>query len=902
MAYQRLAALPIVALLLTAPPAVFLTAARIAATAPDPAVPDPATGLLPNGRQLTPAGTQVELGNLPSGAAVTTDGKFLWTVSAGFGDNDVRIVDTVHQRVCQTLPLPGASGGIALDSVHRLAYVSGLANSRWQPSKNTLPGAKGNDILVFSWTATCGKARLVRSIPVPPPLEAPIVQTYPPIDQRSNSQGAGVHNSWPQQAALSHDGTRLLVALNLADHAAIIDLAHSDRVKYVPTGSYPFGAAILPNGRTGLVTNEAAGTLSVVNLRTGMKLNDIVVGPPLSHPQGVVIDKTGARAYVALSASDQVVVVNLHTRNVERTISVGRKTGLGTMPVALAIAPKGDRLYVANSGTDELAVIRLPGRTTKHALEWTVLGRIPVADQPEAVVTVPAQGTRPAQLMWVAAKGYDVGANPTGPNPVLADDPIFWAFNPVAPTTDIFDGAVGYTANLIRGRAGLMNIPSDVRITRLTPAADRQIAPAEAGPVPADTPLRADGPIKHVFFIVRENRSYDQVLGDDARGNGDPKLTVFGQSITPNLHSLVTRFPLLDNVNANSEASIEGHFWTTSASVSDYVSRNWVHEYAGRGRPNDFGVYAVTFPGNGFLFDQAERQKISYFNYGEGLANVWPDVPDRNRSNAQLAIAEKVAANSDLGAPSKGCFPSDVTIGTAMDGGEIFDSSLPVGAPAGSYSHVDCFRKRFADQSAADAVPAFNYISLTSDHTRGTAAGFPTPSAMVADSDQAVGELVDSISHSSIWSSSAIFVVEDDSQDGADHVNAHRIPAMVISPFARSGAVIHSRYDLVSVVHSIELILGLNPLGVNDALATPMYEAFTPTADNAEPVSAIPSGVDLLSRNSATAPDARLSSRLKLERTDEVPQQELDSILWHSVYGANSAPPPPGPGAEPEDK
>jgi DNA-binding beta-propeller fold protein YncE len=861
--------------------------------------PGAATGLLPSGRQLTPQGAQVTLGNLPTGGAVTADGQFLWTVSTGFSSNDVRIVDTVQRRVCQTLSLPGASGGIALDSVHRLAYVSGLANSRWQPSKNTMPGAKGNDVLVYSWTATCGQARLVRVIPVPPQPGAPTVQAFPP----PRPGLAGAMSSWPQKLAVSPDGNQLLVPLNLASSAAIVDLNHSDKVRYVPAGSYPFGAAIIPGGKVGLVTNEAAGTLSFVDLKRGVKLTDVTVGPPLSHPQGVVVDAAGARAYVAISASDEVAVVDLEKRTVERTISVGRPAGLGTMPVALALDPAGDRLFVAESGADEIAAIRLPGGSSPSTLDWSVVGRIPTADQPQAVVTVAARNQRPAQLMYVAAAGVGVGPNPLGTNPVLPSDPIFWAFNPIAPKVDVFNGQQ-YPPALVTGRAGLMSIPTDVQIARLTPAASRQLQPTDAQPAPADTPLRAGGPIKHVFFVVRENRSYDQMLGDDPRGNGDPKLTVFGKNMTPNMHALVTRFPLLDNVYANSEASIQGHYWTASAGVPDYVTRNWVQQYASRGRPNDFGVYAVTWPGNGFLFNQTERQHISYFNYGEGMMGGYSTIPDRDRSAAQLAEIKRVEANSDIGPPTSGCYPSDLTIGQALDGnpknpltGEIFDSTLPAGAPPGSHSHMDCFSKRFAGQLAAGAVPAFNYLTLTSDHTRGTQPGFPTPSAMVADNDQAVGELVEKISHSSIWSSSVIFVVEDDSQDGADHVNAHRIPAMVISPFARQGAVIHTRYDLVSVVRSIELILGLKPLTLNDALATPMYDAFTAKALNNPPVTAIPSRISLITRNGPAAPDSMWSSTLALGQPDQVSQSTLDQILWRSVYGANSTPPPPGPGA-----
>ena len=375
--------------------------------------------------------------------------------------------------------------------------------------------------------------------------------------------------------------------------------------------------------------------------------------------------------------------------------------------------------------------------------------------------------------------------------------------------------------------------------------------------------------------------------------------------MTPNLHALVTRFPLLDHVFANSEASIQGHFWTAAASVPDYVDRNWVQEYAGRGRPDDFGVYAVTFPGNGFLFDQAQRQHISYFNYGEAIAGDEPTVPDRDRSAALRKEEKRVAAHSDLGPglTPNGTYAKDLGIGQVLGrpsrpaDGEIFDSSLPAGAPAGSYSHMDSFRARFAGQLAAGTVPTFNYITLTCDHTRGTQTGFPTPSAMVADCDLALGQLVDTISHSNIWSSSVIFIVEDDSQDGADHVDAHRIPVAVISPYAKKGAIIHTRYDLLSVVRSMEFIMGMKALSLNDALASPMYNAFTSRPLNSAPFDAIPAKIDLLTRNTPAARGRRSQADYRWGRPT-LSRNGLDAILWKSVYGARSTPPPPGPNAD----
>ncbi len=862
--------------------------------------PSPATGLLPDGRQLAPAGTLVTLGNLSTGGALTADGRFLWTVSAGVGNNDVRIVNTARHRVCQILPVPGATGGIALDSVHRLAYVSGLSASLWLPSQFSLPGAKGNDVLVFSWTSKCGQARQVGVISVPPPPGALAPQAFPP-------QPNGMRLSWPEWLSVSPDGSQLLVPLNLIDSAAVVDLNQKNQVHYVPlgSGSYPFGSTILPGGRTGLVTNEGNGTMSVIDMQSATVLATIRLGAELSHPAGVVVDRGAARAYVALSNADEVAVVNLRTRRVARTLSVRSRFGLGTIPVSVALARSGAPLFVALSGADALAVIRVPSKRTPAARDWTLVGRIPTAEQPEAVLTGAAHRGQPARLVWIAARGDDTGPIPKGPNPVLPNDPIFWAFHPIPPpTVDIFDQGTMYGAIMLRGQAGLMALPSDAQIAALTPVADAELHPVGPQSAPKDTPLRAGGPIKHVFFVVRENRSYDQMLGDVKRGDGDPKLVVFGKAVTANMHSMVNRFPLLDNVLADSDASIQGHYWTSAAIVPDYVTRNWVANYSGRFRPADFGAYAVTRPSNGFLFDQAQREHISYFNYGE----VWSGLsamPDRDRTPALLKEEKLVAEHSDLGPDITpgGCYASDIHIGSIgvppmpPTQGEIFDSALPKGAPPTSNSHFTCFRKRFERQLARNDVPTFNYLTFTNDHTRGTQPGYPTPTAMVADDDWALGQLVSLISHSKIWSSSAIFVVEDDSQDGADHLDAHREPALVISPYARRGAVIHTRYDLLSVVRSMELIMGMKPLGLDDALASPMYNVFSPTPVNSAPVNAIKPKVNLLARNTLASPYARASSQLPLYSPDLVPQGELDSIIWKSVYGANSTPPPPGPNA-----
>ena len=340
------------------------------------------------------------------------------------------------------------------------------------------------------------------------------------------------------------------------------------------------------------------------------------------------------------------------------------------------------------------------------------------------------------------------------------------------------------------------------------------------------------------------------MLGDDPRGDGDPDLTLFGRAITPNAHALVKRFPLMDRTFVNGEASADSHQWTTAATISAYAQRNWAQTYARRGRPNDYYNYAVGWPAGGFLFDAVEKAGISWENLGEGRSGVL-NQPDPDRPAALDGLVAARAAHSDLGA-APGCFPNNIAIVLGDPEARLsptWDSSPPPGASLRSVSRFDCFKRRMEAWQETGTTPRFIYMVLPSDHTRGQRSGGRTPGAMVAENDWALGQVVDLVSRSPMWGRTAIFVIEDDAQNGADHVDAHRMPAYVISPYARRGAVVHERYDTASVIRSIELILGLAPLNLMDALATPMYEAFQGTPDNAEPYDALVPDVDMLEVN-----------------------------------------------------
>jgi len=899
----------------------------------------PANKIQPSGRKLAPAGKLTRVGNHPAGGALTPSGRFYWTLSAGRGRNDVRIVRVAPRRRCrrpgqgatarrvrgyrrcrkrargsvgrvvQVVRMPGLSGGIAMARDGRTAYVSGTAESEHedQQTPGGTPGKEGDVIHVLRYNRRTGRARRAGTIAVPPPADAPIPQSFPPTNTG--------RKSWPRDLAVSRDGKTLLAALNLADYAAVVNTS-TRTARFVKVGSYPYGAAITRDGTRGLVSNESDGTVSVIDLASATKVKDVQVGPHLSHPEAIAVDPKRDRAYVAVTHQDLIAVIDLKSLSVERTLSVERRQGIGTAPVEVRVTSDGCFLLSADSGEDAVAVFALPnthGRTCRNQrrpkprarrsldsfLEaqgarrrpraWRLVGRVPVGSYPVDADATP----RHRKLVWLSAKGLGVGPNPNGPNPLSPND------------SDDGINSFQYLPSIVRGMSGILRFPTNARLRRMTPRALRQLRPTNAQQAPAGTPIRNGGPIQHVFYIVRENRTYDQIMGDDARGDGDPKLTLFGENITPNAHALARRFPLLDHVFANSEASIDGHFWTAAGAVSDYVTKNWHQNYAGRGRPYDFGVYAVSWPSQRFLFDQAEKQGISYFNFGEAVAGVVPLFPDKDRSPEDLVEVNKKFAKSDLGAPLPGhCYPNDAYSGgvNLLTQQEVYDSSLPDGVLPPAESRFDCFRTKFTAQLATNSVPALTYMALSNDHTAGTAPGRRTPNAMIADNDYALGQVVDLISHSAVWGSSLILVVEDDSQDGADHVDAHRVPALAISPFAKRGAVVHTRYDFLSFIRTLELTTGMKSLNLFDALAVPMYDAFDAQAGNGEAYAAIKPNVNLTERNTNATPNSGFSQRLPLEVPDRVPQRFLDRILWQYVHGKSSKPPPPGPNASGEDE
>ncbi|HVT36787.1 MAG TPA: bifunctional YncE family protein/alkaline phosphatase family protein [Nevskiaceae bacterium] len=840
-----------------------------------------ALGTLRDGRVLYPAGRLTAVGQFPAGGALAPDGRHYWSVSAGRGANDVRIVDLASGEVVQVLPLPGASGAMVFSADGRRAYVSGEPRGDSLPGGPTLADA-GDAIHVFAVDPADGHAVEREPLLLPRTAGGHGRETGIPPNPQLPSLPAGI--------AISPDGQTLLVALHNADLAAVIDLRDGS-TRLVPTGAYPQAAAIERSGRYGYIGNLLDGSLTRIDLARAEVVDTFhglggSAGDFNAHPQALLADAHADLLYVAVTDRDSIMAVDTRSGALTPLISLRQHAHYGAAPVALALSANGRTLYAAAAGLNAIAQIRL--QRGAH-LRATLGGLITTADYPQDV-QISGDG---CTLVWAAARG--LGSRPN------AERGTPWFDRSVPPRGSSL-------LEQFAGQVGVLPVPDAHALATLTALARDGLR------VPGDAPARsvipapgAVSPIQHVFLVIRENRTYDQIFGSIARADGAAALQVAedncgaanpqfegndrahpGCGATPNAHALARRFPLLDRFYENSEVSADGHLITTGAYAIDHVLKGLLGEYAARGRAVEENLFPIDFPPRQFLFDQAVRSGVSLRIYGERSGGI---IAGRTPDRADTYDAVQDAVEHDYPAMI-GCRPHAISIPDTVDC--VFDAGLGA-APPHARSRIDVFARRFREQLAAGAVPRFNYLALPNDHTAGTVPGGRTPLAMLADNDLALGQLVQLVSHSAVWHDSAIFVMEDDSQDGPDHVDAHRGPVLVISPWARhGGAVVHTRYDQYSMLRTIELILGLPPLSVHDAGAAPMYDAFALKPDDS-PYDAIAPEQSLLAVNAPHAANAQLSQALPFEREDAVPQQLSDLILWQSVFGPLSPPPAPGP-------
>ena len=791
--------------------------AQWAAPAPRrPGVQGGGVTLLPNGWQIAPAGRHSQIGDLPLNMVWTPDGRYLIVTNNGWSRPSLTIFDTANFYI---------KGALAVDH----AWL-GLA---WHPDGKRLfaSGAALNVVNEFTWDTSALKPS-GRFIVAEPALR-------PTFETLKDSGFIG-------GIAVTPDGSRLFAAEVLATALAMLDVASGKVVRTIGLDAEPYSALVSADGKTLFVSLWGGAKILLFDPATLDAKGSIEVG---EHPNAMLQSSDGARLFVACANTNAVWTIDLATNRAVEQIGVALfpQAPPGTTPNALALSPDGRTLLVANADNNTVAVVDVTTAASR------VRGFIPTGWYPTGV-TYSRDGRR---IYVLSGKGLSPAANPRGPVPGNR-------------------GADGqFIGGMLQGSLSEIATPGDDELAAMTKKVYEISAYADAKKLtPVDAPLDSPiphrvgdpSPIKHVFYIIRENRSYDQVFGDMPSGDGDPTLTLFGDDVTPNAHAIAREFVLLDNFYVDAEVSYDGHAFSMGAYATDAVEKIWPTNYGNRGgiylseggggQRNPYGNLSA--PPQGYIWDMAKRANVTVRSYGEFVYKE---------------AGKVVAAVPGLrGLINPDYPPFDL---------DILDNR-----------RVDVWLQEFRRFEKEGGLPQLSIIRLGNDHTAGTRTGARTPRAMVAENDIALGRVVDAISHSKFWNELAIFVLEDDAQNGPDHVDAHRSPALVVSPFTRRRVVDSTLYSTSSVLRTIELILGLEPMSQYDAAAAPMYGAFQPTPV-LTPFTALPARVSLDEVNSPLAWGAEASMRMNLREADLAPDLELNEIIWRSVKGANSPMPPP---------
>jgi len=766
--------------------------------------------LLPNGWSLRPAGEQIDVGDFPSHLEISPDGKFAAVLHSGWGTHEIRVVGIAENKVLSSVVLDQTFQGLRFSDDGSRLFVS---------------GAEDECVCVFSHRA--GYLALERKLQV--------------VDVKDKFVVSGL--------ATWENGAKILACGLFADELVLLDTETSRRIGKIklPLGSFPFEVVVAPDKKRAMVSLWGKSSVAVIDLATMTMTGQWSVR---SHPTEMQFIDEGKLLLVGCTDDNSVVMLDTQdgsSKEVIRT-SLYATTRNGSTPNSLSVSPDQNVLIVANADNNNLAMfdIRERGRSKS-------LGFIPVGWYPTSV-RFADEGQK---ILVTNGKGLASRDNAKGPNPLQE------------PPKSVRE----YIGGLFKGTLSVIAIPSPEQMIKWTKEA-YAVSPLRADEQPNLQTLAGNSaipakvgdpsPIKHCFYIIKENRTYDQVFGDVPKGNGESSLCIFPEAVTPNHHALANQFVLLDNFYVESEVSADGHEWSMAAYATDFVERVWPLNYRGGRKKIGYtseGSYEIAVPSSGYIWDKCAKAGVSYFSFGEFIQNaVDPTQPGNARVKALEGHFDPSYRSYDL-----------------------------------DYLDVDRakrFAERLAEFDREDNLPQFVVLRIGNDHTSGTRVGKRTPTAMVADNDLALGQIVETISKSRYWSQSAIFVVEDDAQNGSDHVDAHRTVALAISPYIRKGTVDSTLYTTSSMLRSMELILGLEPMTQFDAAANPMYGCFGKNPD-LKPFTHLPSKVDLETLNTAMAWGAIESEKMNFASEDAADDLLLGDIVWRSVRGANSPMPAP---------
>ena len=914
---------------------------------------------LPTSKSLTlpVPGYLARTNSFPATIALSPDGRYAALLNQGYGTQEAgarqsiaildlsnnQLRDFPDDRLSDDYSTPQSYFiGLAFssDGKHLYASIGSITDPTGQKPKST-----GNGIAVYKFAD--GQITPDRFIKIPP---QPIAEGKE-VAFGLRKTPAGTAIPYPAGLAVlpaaksemerrapspvTSAGDRLLVANNLSDNVVLLDVTSGqieksfalrrkkfDHDRFIPT-EYPYMVIANKAGTKAWVSLWNSSAIVELDLETGDVSRSTRIGlwkhddpiAPSPHPTAMLLSPNEDTLYVALANADVVAAVDLRVADEAYTPYHTNFKDPGSVLQAIALSPDGKYLYAASASLDAIAVFavkELPkltagGHSIKEIPDEEPLGYIPTEWYPSALAIAGND------LLIATAKGESSGPN-NMQNKLKGERKR--KEHPYIPT-------------LIGGSIQRLSL-ADI---------DKNLA-AYTHQVEEDNLVRSDGgklafaggsnPIRHVIYVLKENRTYDQILGDLPVGDGDPSLTMYGKDITPNQHKLAMQFGVLDNFYDSGEVSGDGHLWSTAAATSDYNEKTWPIGYRNKERTYDFGgsvaeeipleqgIPDVDDPATGFLWDNLARRNLSYRIYGEFIAAVW--------CKSQKAKAPKEATPSPSSATCpvseiKQGDPLPANVGNPRGGPSPWPWAIPQmkrmrPTKAALRDHYDPlfpdFNTDYPDQLRADEflrefeefvkakgtakeLPQFTLLYLPDDHTGGTRPGKPTPQASVADNDLALGRVVDAVSHSPYWDDTAIFVLEDDAQDGADHIDAHRSTALVISKYAPQlpqTSLDHSFYTTVSVIHTMEALLGLPPMNLFDAhapLMAPLFEGPGTQPPYQVDDKNLRSGL-IYKVNEKNAPGAKESSQMNFSRPDAADAKKLNAILWQDAKGSEKVP------------
>ncbi|HSE42872.1 MAG TPA: alkaline phosphatase family protein [Acidobacteriota bacterium] len=766
--------------------------------------------LLPNGWKIQPAGRHITVDDLPLEMVESKDGNYLIVTNNGYSPPVLTVVDMRRFYALDRIKVKNAWLGLAFSQDGSLLYSS-----------------TGGDGGIQSFEFSKGRLKEKGNIKLTRPTSTSFVG------------GIAVHS----------DQKRLFAVQILGNVLNEIDIASEKTLRTLQLEAEPYTTLLSADGKSLFISLWGGAKIVEVSTDTLQIVRSFQTG---EHPNSMKLSSDGALLYVACANTNSVWVIDLKAGKAIEQISVSLypQAPMGSTPSGLGLSADESTLLVTNSDNNTVAVVDV-----SKVGAGKVRGFIPTGWYPTA-----ARFTQDGKkILILSGKGLTSVPNPRG-------------------------GEVpNYIGQMLLGTLSMLDIPDAEQLEEytkivyaLTPYSDKiRLTPARApekSPIPAK--VGDPSPIKYVFYILRENRTYDQILGDMKEGNGDPYLCLFGEDVTPNAHAIAREFVLLDNFYVDAEVSADGHAFSMGAYATDFIEKTWPMNYAGRGadyitegkgpQRNPYGNIAA--PPSGYLWDAAKRAGVSVRSYGIFAHRGAVDEEDSRKGKVDAFVPGL-----------KGLIHPEYP---------PYDLSVP------DNKRIDVWLEEFRKFEKEGGLPRLSLIQLPNDHTASTYPGYPTPRAMVAENDLALGRLVEEISKSKFWKESAIFVLEDDAQDGPDHVDSHRSVGLIISPYIRRGTVDSTMYTTSGFLRTMELILGLEPLTQYDAAATPAYAAFQKTPDT-RPYTPRPARISLTEKNGPDAYGATESMSMNLKDVDRAPMREMNEILWKSIRGSDSVMPPP---------